>query len=73
MIMDNKMGWPYAMMIVAGIIVFTNPDKMARGLGKETWLLFEANPLCNCDCDETNMADWMDPTKWFKADGIQCN
>ncbi len=56
-ILNNKVNWPYALIIITGIALFWNANEVTKTIAGYNFLAFSEDPLCSCSCE----ADLFDP------------
>jgi type IV secretory pathway VirB2 component (pilin) len=85
MLLNNRLTWPTAMLMIIGMIIFYRAEYIADSFGKlnnwsvtvngaipgggNTFSSFYLNPTCSCACNLS--IDWLNPVAWFNGD-ISC-
>lgn len=75
MLLNNKLHWSTAMIVIIGISVFYYAEDLVKLFGRaNAWNIngnstFILNPTCSCSCNPT--LDWLNPSNWFNG-SITC-
>ncbi len=53
MLLNNKLPWGTAVIMVSGLVVFTEAESIAGFFGRSNYIIFISSPMCKCSCTAT--------------------